>query len=1208
VKVEKSIKGEANFLLYESSFQASTLHPLKLSTILDSGTTLHVFNDLSRFLNFRKAPRHHYLIAGNTEVPILGYGEIHLRVTRPNRSKATLRLRNAAFCTDFATNLVSFRLLRNNGYYWDNEGDNNFLMRKNKTIMCEMQEIHGQQVIEHIPIRRRGEAFITKAITRRRRSRINSGDPRPDSKGDARLWHLRMGHPGPLSLHHLGINAMGVKLRGPKTTECQHCSLAKIKRQTSRRPPDREVEKPFTELHIDWTDLKKARAGFVRVMFIHDSFSGRSFPYFMTTHGEEKETLRVLKDFIPFIQRKYKLDVGIIRSDNELKRKKTLQWLHTQGITFEPSAPNTQAQNGVAERSGGVIIEKARAMRISANLPHDLWNEIVNCAVYLRDRTPRESNKWKSPYERFYSFLAGKRRRPQLAHLKAYGCRAYAMTSDAQLKRKKLMKLDPRAHIGYLVGYDSTNIYRIWIPEKGTVISTRDVIFDETTFFDGKRTGQSGRAIAELDTLIEKVKLPESQARNEALLEEDDDVLELTTMETDADDDEPIQDFNENEDLELAKVLEEAYLTPPPTDDDEDFPSVFHVEYPLEEPNGNETEGTFRQKRHARRNEFKDSGWGAKEGRFNDFIPEKIVSPLHGAFVAGRRFKDARMHKKNLPPLPQSVRDLESHPFRDQFKKALVDHLESHQRMESFHETDKKHAKGQQILSSMWVFVYKTDKHGFLQKCKARLVVCGNQQAQGDLPTRATTLASTAFRTLMAITAKFDLETIQMDAVNAFVHCDLDEVVYMKMPPGFTKPGRVLRLQKALYGLRRSPLLWQKNLTSSLKELGFKEVPQEPCVMLNEGVVVFFYVDDIVFCYRKKDTEKTKGLIQKLQKEYQMNILGELKWFLGIHVLRDRRQKKLWLSQEAYIEKIANQYEIDLTGRLPSTPMAETELLPSPPSLTCKTDKALVMQYQRKMGSILYAAITTRPDIAFAASRLTRFNQNPGREHQCAAARVIQYLYGTRCKAICYGGDMEGRGESNGARSFVCASDASFADNSVDRKSSQGYVMTLFGGPIAWRANKQDTVTTSSTEAELLALSQTAKEAIFISRLFKAMTLRLHEPLVIHCDNTQTLRIIKEDTAKLITKLRHVDIHQHWLRQEYAMKRVMFEWKPTKEMIADGLTKALPRQKFENFVRMVGMVDIKDRLAAEKRMEDLKDKWMERKRASNTEIEVRLTH
>jgi hypothetical protein len=398
-------------------------------------------------------------------------------------------------------------------------------------------------------------------------------------------------------------------------------------------------------------------------------------------------------------------------------------------------------------------------------------------------------------------------------------------------------------------------------------------------------------------------------------------------------------------------------------------------------------------------------------------------------------------------------------------------------------------------------------------------------------------------------------------------------------------------------------LLWQKNLTNSLAKLGFKEVPQEPCVMLNGGIVVFFYVDDIVFCYRKKDEEKTRGIIQEMQKEYQMNILGELKWFLGIHVLRNHRQRRLWLSQEAYIEKIANQYEIDLTGRPPETPMAESELRPLPSS-TAEADRSSVMQYQRKMGSILYAAITMHPDVAFAASRLARFNQNPSQEHQQAADRVIHYLYSTQSRSISYGGDIKGRGQ-DGAQSFVCASDASFADNTMDRKSSQGYIMTLFGGPIAWWANKQDTVTTSSTEAELLALSQTAKEAIFISRLFKAMTLKLNEPLVIDCDNTQTLRLIKEDTAKLITKLRHVDIHQHWLRQEYAMKRVLFQWKAMKEMITDGLTKALPKQKFENFIKMIGMVDIKERLNAEKWMEDLKEKLITRRKETNTEIEVR---
>ena len=237
--------------------------------------------------------------------------------------------------------------------------------------------------------------------------------------------------------------------------------------------------------------------------------------------------------------------------------------------------------------------------------------------------------------------------------------------------------------------------------------------------------------------------------------------------------------------------------------------------------------------------------------------------------------------------------------------------------MKSWLEVDKAQAKGHQVLGCMWVFIYKTDKHGFLQKVKARLVVWGHHQAHNGLPTRATTLASTTFRTLMAITAKFDLETQQMDAINAFVHCDLDETVFMKMPPGFEQKGKVLRLRKALYGLRRSPILWQKKLTGVFRDLGFREIPQEPCVMLKEGVIVFFYVDDIVFCYRKRDTSIVETVKKALAEKIELNFLGELKWFLGVHVLRDRQSKRLWLSQKAYIDKLATKFNIDVTENSP---------------------------------------------------------------------------------------------------------------------------------------------------------------------------------------------------------------------------------------------------------------------------------------------------
>ena len=458
-------------LLY--AFLASKTHarpdeyPLFYSLILDSGTTLHVFNDLSRFYNLRKAPRGHSIVAGNSQVPILAYGDVDITVKGPHGPQ-TLRLRDTAYCTDFQCNLVSFDKLQQRGYYWDTRKE--LLMRENNTILCHLDRIKGQRVLEYVPASTaRNRTFSAFATTRRRRR--TTRDPRPSSFADGHLWHHRMGHIGRWPLHHLGKQVLGVKLRGPCTAECEHCAVAKIKKKISRRPPERPlVKKACHEIHIDWTDLKEDHQGYLRVMFITCRWTGMVFPYFMTTHGTQRENLRVLKDFVRWCKNRYKLKIKVIRSDNELNRGATQEWLRKEGITFEPSAPDTHDQNGRAERSGGVIIVKARAMRIAAKLPHDLWLESINSATYLFNRTPRYTNGWQTPYERFYTYLdkleakdqgQAKPRKPQLAHLKAYGYRAYAMTKDAKLKRKRLMKLDPRAHIRYLVGYDSTNIYRI---------------------------------------------------------------------------------------------------------------------------------------------------------------------------------------------------------------------------------------------------------------------------------------------------------------------------------------------------------------------------------------------------------------------------------------------------------------------------------------------------------------------------------------------------------------------------------------------------------------------------------------------------------------------------------------------------------------------------------------------------------------------------
>jgi hypothetical protein len=241
---------------------------------------------------------------------------------------------------------------------------------------------------------------------------------------------------------------------------------------------------------------------------------------------------------------------------------------------------------------------------------------------------------------------------------------------------------------------------------------------------------------------------------------------------------------------------------------------------------------------------------------------------------------------------------------------------------------------------------------------------------------------------------------------------------------------------------------------------------------------------------------------------------------------------------------------------------------------SAEIDHQRAYAYQQRVGSLNFAAVISRPDVAYATSKLSQFLRNPTPGHIAAADRVIAYLYSTRTLAIEYAGRAM-------ADIFLCSSDAAFADDESTRRSSDGYLFQLYGGAIDWRAAKQSTVTTSSTKAELLALSRTAKEAVWWRRFFKAVQFDTAETLTIRCDNRQTIRLLKKDLPKLDTKLRHVNIHQHWLRQEVQAGRIDIEWMPTAEMPADGLTKQLPRQKHEEFVRQLNLVDISEQLSSD---------------------------
>ena len=1084
---------------------------------------------------------------------VQGYGNLEL----PMDDGEILLLDDVAHCPPLLTTIISLRQLRREGFFWDTRTDPTVLQSKDGEMKLKVEELHGQYVLEYRP--RPAQASISTERATLITQRLNSRSPRKPLAGDAIRWHHRLGHPGPQALEHLVNSSQGTKVKGPLTHQCDACGTSKLVRQVSRAP--RNLDCQIGErIGLDFHDYEEGYEGYKSQLLAVCRISGYIWDYYLVRRTSI-DVIRAIDDLMRLLMTQFNIKIKRIECDNEIysTKQEVKEWLARSGIVLEPSAPYTQAQNGAAERAGGVIKTKGRAMRTGAKLPEHLWPEISKAAVYLHNRIPSQHLGWKSPRDILHTVMAKRAgvpqpdKRPNLSHLRVYGCKAYAMTTDAMKKAHRRQKLAPRAWIGYLVGYFSSNIYRIWIPHTGDVISTRDVIFNEDELLSGDkeefRDELRTMTVQDIKKLMEESEIPtettsyptttSDQVQRQANYLRHVEAIRADSSEASEARIDIQTEKDQQKDSELFDSAFPPYPSPPPSVLLTSWISAAHL----------------------------------KPSSADESSRDKSTIPWQSAFLAGRQ-RPEQIHKqrelagklkirvKDLPMPPRTHTQLQNHPKRAEFEQAEKDHLQSHQDMNSWTEIDQDdlQSRGKQVLGCMWVYTYKSDQDGFLVKCKARLVVRGDQEAKGQMQdTYAATLAGRSFRTLLAIAARDDLEMDQYDVVNAFVHATLEQDVYMRFPPGHHKQGKKLRLNKALYGLRISPLLWQKELTRTLVSLGMEPIPHEPCCFKKDNIYLFFYVDDMTIIYPTDKRVEKDQLAHLLQSKYKISGGEPMKWFLGLEVTRDRPHRRIWLNQTSYISKIAALIDTPDSISMPGTPMSQEELLPSQELATPKE----IQGYQRKIGSLLYAAVSTRPDIAFAVSRLGRFASNPSSVHHKAANRVLAYLLRTKQLGLRVGG---------GGNSMQIASDASFADNTIDRKSSQGYAIKLFGGLIGWRANKQDTVTTSTTEAELLALGQAAKEGLFLQRLLNELTIKLDKSyLLIDCDNQRTIHLVHSPITILTTKLRHVDIHHHWLRQEVQRGKIRVEYVQSDKMIADGLTKALPPGRWEVFLQQLGL-------------------------------------
>jgi hypothetical protein len=221
----------------------------------------------------------------------------------------------------------------------------------------------------------------------------------------------------------------------------------------------------------------------------------------------------------------------------------------------------------------------------------------------------------------------------------------------------------------------------------------------------------------------------------------------------------------------------------------------------------------------------------------------------------------------------------------------------------------------------------------------------------------------------MALAAAFGLKAYQYDVLNAFLNATLNKPVYVQTPEPYVKQlGKILELKRALYELKDAPLLWYKHLKETLIKLGLRPVKDVPCLFTNERLIVFFYVDDIVVLVHPDHLDDHRQFEERLEAVYDLRKLGELKWFLGIQVLRDWTAGTIWLIQDSFIEKVVNKFDLDQKSRRrhPAVPLVENSL----PQSAEETNYQRTQLHQQLVGSPAYISTFTRPDVARAHSVL----------------------------------------------------------------------------------------------------------------------------------------------------------------------------------------------------------------------------------------------
>ncbi|KAH9698504.1 Integrase catalytic domain-containing protein [Citrus sinensis] len=577
-------------------------------------------------------------------------------------------------------------------------------------------------------------------------------------------------------------------------------------------------------------------------------------------------------------------------------------------------------------------------------------------------------------------------------------------------------------------------------------------------------------------------------------------------------------------------------------DNQEDAPHGIQEEH-HEEPNVEQNEGT--------------SQTLPKEWRYVSSHPKDVIlgDPSRG-ITTRSSLRNTCEHNAFISQIePKSFEDAEND---ESWIMAMQEELNQFERNNVWELVPKLEHKS--VIGTKWVFRNKMDESGVVVRNKARLVAQGYNQEEGiDFDeTFAPVARLESIRMLLAYACHKDFILFQMDVKSAFLNGYIMEEVYVKQPPGFENekfPNHVYKLLKALYGLKQAPRAWYDRLKNFLLENDFSMGKADTTLFVkhkNQDIlIVQIYVDDIIFGSTNELLCKEFSLC--MSKEFEMSMMGELKYFLGLQIKQS--EEGIFINQAKYVKDLLKRFGID-DSKTNNTPMSTTTKLDKDE----KGKEVDIKMYRGMIGSLLYLT-ASRPDIMFNVCLCARFQSCPKESHLLAVKRIFRYLSGTIDIGLWYprGTHID----------LTCFSDADFAGYKVDRKSTSGTCYILGHSLVSWFSKKQNSVALSTTKAEYIAAGSCCAQALWMKQTLRDYGINL-EQIPIKCDNTSAINLSKNPIQHSRTK--HIEIRHHFLRDHVQKGHIALEFISTEKQLADIFTKPLCKEQFSKIRHVLGMM------------------------------------